>query len=49
MAQWKKVALFLGSARDGRLGERVATFVKKHLKARNLEIVYFGLFIQYNK
>jgi len=33
-----KFILFLGSTRDGRMGDRVTKFVKKHMEAHNLSV-----------
>nr|CAB3262770.1 uncharacterized protein LOC100183100 [Phallusia mammillata] len=37
---WKKVVVFLGSTRDGRVGDRVAKFVCKTLTEKKLEVVF---------
>ena len=39
---WKKVIVFFGSTRENRLGDRVAKFVIKKLKEKQLEVVYVG-------
>nr|XP_002121612.2 uncharacterized protein LOC100183100 [Ciona intestinalis] len=39
MATWQKVVVFIGSAREVRLGERVTKFVVNKLKEKKLEVV----------
>uniref|UniRef100_H2YWI3 NADPH-dependent FMN reductase-like domain-containing protein n=1 Tax=Ciona savignyi TaxID=51511 RepID=H2YWI3_CIOSA len=39
MSKWQKVVVFIGSAREKRMGERVATFVVNKLKERKLDVV----------
>ena len=40
-SQKLKLVIFLGSTREGRLGERVASFVQKQLKDKH-EVSLFG-------
>ncbi|KAK3087013.1 hypothetical protein FSP39_000308 [Pinctada imbricata] len=41
MANKLKVILFLGSTRDGRMGERVAIFMEEQMKKRNFDVSVF--------